>query len=408
MAMDRTSVFLMVAVGVCVAIIIGLVYGIVDARNQLAIVENRLEEEQAKKEEIGKARTDAEAMAREYAILLSGRESLDVNIERSGLNQRRILEHIAKQVAPFAPAPVQLRPQYTNLKEVVDDLLNANWLVSERLPEAHALAEEKEKALATTQDDKREAEKQWTQQRRQLNDRINQERSEKESMRRAHEERVAQLNQQLDQAKREKEDMETRVRIERAELKSRIAQLEMRLKEVLRKKPKDLMSADADGRIYNADMPNRLCWIGLGRQHHVMPGMVFEVFREGKGGQRVFKGRVEVLKIEDAISKCSILQCYDEENDPVVRGDYIMSPLYDRERPMVFVLLGDFKNPYYTREQLKNKLKRYNCRVDSHISVETDWVVLGENAEKQEEYEKARDWHIPFMLERDLLRYLMR
>lgn len=210
-----------------------------------------------------------------------------------------------------------------------------------------------------------------------------------------------------------------------ARLESEKAQLEGRIKDLVKKKTRSFTEySRPDGEVVYADASLGYAWINLGNQHGIRRNLRFQVYQFIKGGRQRVKGVLEVRKIEGDMAQCAILHNQEvqdpitgervivpDPNDPVVKGDLIRNPFFDDQEQKVFVFLGErLANRYYNLAEVKRKITEYGGRVDNDVSIETDFVILlGENeADFQAQYDRATQFGVIFMREAELLEYLGR
>jgi NAD-dependent DNA ligase len=95
----------------------------------------------------------------------------------------------------------------------------------------------------------------------------------------------------------------------------------------------------------------------------------------------------------------------------VGEGDMILSPIFDKSKTLHFVVLGELPGRY-NREMATKILESHGVKIDSKVTVATDFVVLGmkdgEDADpaESEDYKKAQGWSIPVLRARDLEPFL--
>ena len=157
-----------------------------------------------------------------------------------------------------------------------------------------------------------------------------------------------------------------------------------------------------------------------------------------------YDGRVgivaEIRKIDEELSQVAILTAYQYTNpdnnqiylspdliagiapeatlprqyDPIVKGDLIRSPFFDREEKQIFVFIGDERgitNPKYGLPDLKRKIEATGSTIAPTISIETDFAIALGNSndpEFDEEFNKAVQFGITIMREPYLIQYLGR
>ncbi len=253
---------------------------------------------------------------------------------------------------------------------------------------------------------------------------------QKETLASLDEKRVS-LNQQLVESEAKREDEENACRQNTEELSARVADLEetveklekesqrmvafkdntiSRLKiriELLLKeieKIKTIDDIEPDGRIVDVEGRSKIAWVDLGRRDNLRPGLVFKVFQY-VGGKKVWKGSIEISRVDDKLSQVSIIEERNSLN-PIAANDQIASPYYDRNDAPVFVFAGDSSR--INLPIIRRKLESLGARVDADVSVETDFLVALDNYEGTTEFLAARELSVTVMRERDLLSYLGR
>ncbi len=206
----------------------------------------------------------------------------------------------------------------------------------------------------------------------------------------------------------EKEAEHEKSTVEQARLESKINELEGVIQNLRKKELRTLAETTADGEVTHADQRLGLAWINLGQKHNLRRGMTFEVFQYVKGGEKKKKGMVEIRTLEEDLAQCAILAQVDEA-DPIVKGDWVVSPLYDKEKAPVFVFAGTkVTNDRYNQEELIRRIEETGSRVDREISVETDFVIAIDEAEQDEKFAKAVQFGVIVMREPELLEFLGR
>lgn len=409
MPMERGMIFALVAIVLLTCLCAALVYFIVTAHNELDKMKARIPAMEDELRDVKERWIIDKTRAAEYAKLITGTEDVDPNRVKSDMMRDTIRDHIAKMYEGLLGRKISLRADYTALEQVIKDLTDAALIVSQSFDLWNRTLDERANEAALEREKLLEEKKAHRRRVRDLENKISELQGRLNQQRHQYEEEVKRLNDSIQQLRTQLDEERKKAKLEASELRSMISILRSRLRYVLAKKPKDYRWADPDGEVLKADMRSGLCWVDLGKRDRVLPGMIFEIFRQGKGGQRVFKGRIEIRRVMEDISECSILECKDPREDPIVKGDYLLSPLYDRKREkMRVVFIGDFKNPWYTRYQLVKKLGEMNIVVERKVTPYTDYIILGANPETVEDYAKAKDWVIPFIREMDLIRFLRR
>jgi len=153
----------------------------------------------------------------------------------------------------------------------------------------------------------------------------------------------------------------------------------------------------ADGKIILADIHSNIVHINKGSNDRVYRGLTFVVYdrntpfpKDGKG-----KAEIEVFDVQKTISAARIIT--PNARKPVLAGDSIANLIWDSNKKNVFVIAGDF--------DLDNKggpdddaimkmtalIEKWGGRVDDAVSVDTDFLVLGNRPQvlKKPTFEQA-------------------
>jgi hypothetical protein len=161
-----------------------------------------------------------------------------------------------------------------------------------------------------------------------------------------------------------------------------------------------------DGEILNVSEELGKAWISLGTKNKLRRGLVFDVFAYQKGGKRISKGRVEVLKVESDFSEVAVLENLDRFN-PISAGDQITSPFFDQDDVPHFVFAGEAAtNGKYSVEEMVRKIELFGGVVSSTVALDTDFVIAVKGYEETEEYDLARDLGVTILRERELLDFI--
>lgn len=239
------------------------------------------------------------------------------------------------------------------------------------------------------------------------------------------EEEKKQLLDKLDKAQKDFARWERQHKLDLAYEQSKKKDLEARIKELNAKKAKSYYeTSKPDGEVTYADSRLGYAWIDLGKQHGLKKGTRFDVYQYVKGGRQRIKGFIEVKRVEQDMAQCAILEgivvndpatgerlVLPDANDPIVKGDLVRTPLFEKDKQIRFAFLGTkLTNRYYNLKELERKIEEFGGKVQKEISVETDIVVLLGKAEEefQKEYEKAVQYNVDFLREDELLEYIGR
>ncbi|MGQ9589034.1 MAG: BRCT domain-containing protein [Planctomycetota bacterium] len=220
--------------------------------------------------------------------------------------------------------------------------------------------------------------------------------------------READLRSQLEQLRLERDQQVTELRRalnfrdnEIRSLQAKIAKMQEQVR-----KEEDIATIEKDGTIQHVLASQGKAWIDLGRADRISKGMRFRVFQTVKGGKRIAKGTVEVQKVDERMSEVRITEESDPLN-PIVAGDMIASPFYDRNARPVFVFAGSqLDSKDVTKELLVSKLESYGAIVSKDVDEKTDFIIAMKDYETTPEFRAARELQVKILRERDLLEFL--
>jgi hypothetical protein len=162
----------------------------------------------------------------------------------------------------------------------------------------------------------------------------------------------------------------------------------------------DILKEKEDGKVVFSEPRSRSIYIDLGESPKIIKGLKFDVYRIVEGGARVFKGRIEVQQIMEKISRTIILE--QNDLDPIVRGDILLNPIFDKEKNIHFTFAGKPKK--LTKEMIEEV-----AVVEDFVSAKTNFVIIGAQdslPEKSSNYASAMEFGIPFIMEKDVLQYV--
>ncbi len=147
-----------------------------------------------------------------------------------------------------------------------------------------------------------------------------------------------------------------------------------------------------DGKILMVSDQGRLCYINLGSKDKIKPGMTFSVYpptgipEDGEG-----KAKVIVTNVEQNTSECRLQS--QVPGDPIVIDDFVANLAFDPTRTFTFVVIGNFDlygtgtpTPEGAREAAV-LIERFGGKVVTEVSINTDFVIRGEEPPKPETLE---------------------
>lgn len=401
MAMDRKTSLLLIPLIIAIIAIIGLVAAIVYMNSDIEKLMQEMDQYKRDADRAEEGRAQEQVQRANLAKFVTGNPEVDSSALRSQYLVRRAVNQHLERFLEDRP-----RREYATLTALYNDVFTDRIRALEKALKADQDAKSWHEQVRAQTEANRKMKERLEVQISELRENVREIEAEKSAAEQRHKAEISRLLAQIEQLRTEKEESDKKHNMEVAALRSEIAEKKRRIKDILKKPPKTLMWCDPDGEILLADNRHGYCWVNLNRRHGIQVGNIFEVFRYIKGGRRKRKGRIEIKKVEDLLSKAAIIETVDPEDDPVVKGDHIISPLFDKEETKEFVFAGELINPIYSKADVKRMIEEMGGKVVSEVSVETDFLVLGKGAEDTEEYTKALDLRIVIMLEKELFKYL--
>jgi len=136
----------------------------------------------------------------------------------------------------------------------------------------------------------------------------------------------------------------------------------------------------ADGHIVQVAELGSVAYADIGKKDGVLLGMPFSVFSPAEFGKEEPrpKASARVVRIMDDASELRVAVQGDE---PIVAGDVLHNPVYDRGRRLRFLLIGKIDMDGDGTDDagsLKALIQELGGRVETKLSVQTDYLISGE------------------------------
>lgn len=280
-----------------------------------------------------------------------------------------------------------------DLNKRIEDADKAKGLLNQQLDETHD-------QLAAAKELNTETERKWNKEIREKNDELNETRKD-------HERILTKRERQIGELEDEKEQLRTESKTAIRKLTHELAQARTALEEVqaiktgAREKEFTLDYAESDGIILNVDAMGKFCSVDIGRRDGAQVGMQFLVCETGPGGRRREKAKIELKEVHPDFSIAGIAEMKDKLN-PIMEDDDIISPLFKRGQPHVFVFEDDID--LIDKKRLAAKIERFGNRVSNEVTSSTDFVIIEDNPGKKAA--EATRWAVRRIRIRDLNRVL--
>lgn len=148
-------------------------------------------------------------------------------------------------------------------------------------------------------------------------------------------------------------------------------------------------ASQVDGTIVAVDNAQQNVYLSIGSRQHVVLGMTFTVYGDGRSIKPDAEGRypagkatLEVINVGETTSTARILS--EVRGNPVVRGDVIANALYDPNKIYKFRVFGNFdadRDGIATpaeQGEIEALIASWGGKVVSDMAGDVDFLVLGE------------------------------
>lgn len=153
----------------------------------------------------------------------------------------------------------------------------------------------------------------------------------------------------------------------------------------------------ADGTVVQAPAGEDFVYISLGRKDSLKPGLTFEVYShfepipaDGRG-----KASLKISHVFENTAEAKIVR--RTPGDPILRGDLVANPVFDRNRRYNFVVAGDFDLSFDGKiddpdgRRVQRLILESGGNIVDQVSPSTDFVVLGQEPPAPEEIVPGAD-----------------
>ncbi|GEM_PF-6951765 len=149
----------------------------------------------------------------------------------------------------------------------------------------------------------------------------------------------------------------------------------------------------ADGKVLVSNWQTSQVVLNIGTDRGAFAGMVLSIYRINDVGQQEVKGRIQIMKLDDATSTCHVLE--ESKHYPIVDGDPVHVPFIAIPSKKRFVIVGVFgSEAAYNKAQLAGLIQLNGGIVQEKVDLFTDYIIQGETGagvkEDADEAAKAR------------------
>jgi len=275
--------------------------------------------------------------------------------------------------------PEYVSADITTLDRSIDAIVDRNTKLKRDFDEKSATLETEIRTRREAQGNLTIIEQQMNTRIQELQGQLNDEQQRAAQQKDEDNQRIANLQTQLDELQNRFREVEAQAELATQVADKEISTLEARV--LAQSQKLEVLSEPdlPDGQVIATSPESRLAYIDIGGRDGLRRGTKFDVFRYGKGGELIRKGRVEVRDVNEDTAMCGVTLELDDM-DPIIKGDIVVNPLYSRDMKRTFVLLGRFPASL-NRSFISDRLVALGNGVDETVSSKTDFLVLGDKEE---------------------------
>jgi NAD-dependent DNA ligase len=221
---------------------------------------------------------------------------------------------------------------------------------------------------------------------------------------------IADLRDEVTKVTAEKDKSEKAAMKVESDLKTELSTKDQEVVKLKRRKFEVEYPIGPDGEVLAAASGKGLVVINRGKKDHMIPGLTFNVYTFGKNARRIDLGVIKVLDVDSHTSTAKVEKLLSPMQ-PIVQGAKFESITYNPEEVMHFRLIGRFRK--YGRSDAEKRLSELGAMVDTAVTIDTDFLVLGapeqeeENLRDSEDYKLAVELGIKVITEEHLAQFLM-
>jgi hypothetical protein len=195
------------------------------------------------------------------------------------------------------------------------------------------------------------------------------------------------IRQQLDKAKADLKTAEGTLLKTQAELKMTqdiMKQAQEEVRNIMPPPDPEALAHLADGKIILIDDQAQVVHLNIGTDQRVYRGLTFTVYDRSGAVPKDGKGKAEIEVFDVADTYCAARITKSDSKQPVLLGDIAANLIWDIDKSNIFVVAGDFDldNDGNIDEnaigRIKSLIEKWGGKVSDNISVDTDYLVLGD------------------------------
>ncbi len=200
-------------------------------------------------------------------------------------------------------------------------------------------------------------------------------------------EQIQTLAKQLEQARADLKTTNENLLRTQAELELAQGMMQRAQDEVGKIMPgpdREVRAYQPDGQIILIDDQAQVVHLNIGSDERVYPGLTFGVYNRGESVPKDGKSKaeVEVFDVAKTYSAARIIN--SAVRKPILQGDVVANLIWNSDRANVFVITGEFDLDGDGRidsdgaAKIKTLIEKWGGRVTDAISIDTDFLVLGQ------------------------------
>ena len=206
-----------------------------------------------------------------------------------------------------------------------------------------------------------------------------------ESLRQDTNQQVQNLTDQLEMARTNNNTLNNSLLKAQAEIETLEGALQTAKEQLAKIEPgpdNEALAYKPDGKIISIDQKGSVVHINIGINEHVYPGLTFTVYDRGTLIQASGEGKAEI-QVFDVTDTYSAARIISDNPKPLLLNDIVANLVWDSSKVNTFVIAGDFDldedgiTDYDANDRIASLIEKWGGRVEDTISVNTNYLILG-------------------------------
>jgi len=157
----------------------------------------------------------------------------------------------------------------------------------------------------------------------------------------------------------------------------------------------EVLAFETDAKVFSTDLQSGLIYLDIGLKDHAFVGLTFSVYDQNapisKDGKS--KAEIEIFRVEQNSSVAKVVT--SSIKNPVIEGDLAVNMAWNKKMSNSFMVIGqfDFNGDGFPdrdgRKKVTNLIDQWRGRVVDKLTIDTDFLIVGQEPEFVEKPSRA-------------------